>query len=253
MGTTEDAINLLFADCEQYSPCTYEWFSREAPQAQIELPGYWISQTEITNAQYRACVDAGACTPPSDPRYYDDPAFDAAPVVYVTWNQALEYAGWLSPNGDVRLPNEAEWEYAARGVDSLIYTWGNEFDAMQLNYCDSTCPSDSRDFDSDDGYPELAPVGSYPSGASWVGALDMAGNVREWTVTQYHETMFLYPYDPSDGRNEIVIDRNEARIVRGGSWSTVSRDVRTATRGVSPFPMDGENDIGFRVVIDAAA
>jgi len=50
-----------------------------------------------------------------------------------------------------------------------------------------------------------------------------------------------------------VIDRNEARIVRGGSWSTVSRDVRTATRGVSPFPMDGENDIGFRVVIDAAA
>lgn len=253
MGTSEADADMLFADCESAigaGNCPYEWFGREVPQSDVTLPAFWISETEITNAQYRMCVDAGACTPPSDTRYYDDAAFDNAPVVYVTWDQAREFALWLSPNGDVHLPNEAQWEYAARGVDALVYPWGDDFDPNRVNYCDSTCLWESRDFDTDDGNPELGQVGMYPEGASWVGALDMAGNVREFTTTMYHEQAFLYPYDPSDGRNEIETDRNEARVVRGGSWQTVSRDVRTATRGVSPFPMAGEADLGFRVVIE---
>lgn len=247
MGTSDADVDALFADCEAAlgaGGCTYEWFSRESPQADITFDTpFWISRTEITNAQYAECVTAGACTPPSDTTAYDDPAYSAYPVVYVTWEQANQFADWFGG----RLPNEAEWEYAARGATGSVYPWGDEFDASRLNFCDTTCPREWRAFEDDDGHPEMAPVGSYPN-ESWVGAVDMSGNAAEWTLTQYHEQMYLYPYTPEDGRNDRVTERLEARIVRGGSWLDVPRDTRTATRSAIPYPQDGAIDIGFRVV-----
>jgi formylglycine-generating enzyme required for sulfatase activity len=168
-------------------------------------------------------------------------------VVYVTWEQANQFADWFGG----RLPNEAEWEYAARGANGFTYPWGNAFDASRLNFCDMTCPREWRAFE-DDGSPEMAPVGSYAN-ASWVGAVDMSGNAAEWTLTQYHEQMYLYPYDPADGRNDRVTERLDARIVRGGSWLSVARDTRTASRSAIPAPQDGTSDIGFRVIaVDGA-
>jgi formylglycine-generating enzyme len=254
MGTSTEDVDLLFTDCEEAlgeGNCEYEWFSRETPQTDVTFDSpFWISRREVTNTQYTECVEAGACTPPSDTTTYDDPAYSDFPVVYVSWEQANEYGDWFGG----RLPNEAEWEYAARGVDSVIYPWGDEFDTSLLNFCDTTCPRDWRAFDADDGYPELAPVGAYPN-ESWVGAVDMSGNATEWTLAQYHELMYLYPYTPDDGRNDRVTERNDARIARGGSWIDVPRDTRTASRSAIPDPElhIGTGDIGFRVVADYAS
>jgi formylglycine-generating enzyme required for sulfatase activity len=249
IGTSKEDVDLLFADCETAlgkGNCQYEWFDRETPQSEITFTSpFWISRTEITNAQYAECVTAGACTPPSDTTAFADPAFSDYPVVYITWEQANQYADSVG----ARLPNEAEWEYAARGVDSLVYPWGSDFDPAQANFCDTPCPRDWRAFDADDGYPELAPVGSYP-GSSWVGALDLSGNAAEWTLSMYEESLYRYPYTSDDGRNDRVTDRLDARIVRGGSWESVQRDTRAAARTAVPYPQDGTGAIGFRVVTD---
>lgn len=251
IGSTEEEVFLWFSDCESVlgeGNCQYDWFSREAPQAEVTFAEpFWIGQTEVTNAQYRTCVDAGACTPPADTTFFDDSSFDEHPVIYVSWNQALEFADWVGG----RVPSEAEWEYAARGVDRLTFPWGDEFDGTVLNFCDSICPRDWRNSSFEDGYERTSPVGEYPDGASWVGALDMGGNVWEWTVNIFHETTFLYPYDKDDGRELIDNEgRNEARIRRGGSWENVPRDLRTAGRSAIPFPMNGMVDTGFRIVMD---
>ncbi|GIL11577.1 MAG: hypothetical protein BroJett038_02970 [Chloroflexota bacterium] len=83
------------------------------------------------------------------------------------------------------LPTEREWEYAARGPDGLDYPWGDAFDGTWLNFCDKNCVYSWRETSVDDGYAQTAPVGSYVSGASWVGALDMSGNIWEWTSSLY--------------------------------------------------------------------
>jgi len=108
--------------------------------------------------------------------YFDESDYSDYPVIWVTRDQAAEYCSWVGG----RLPTEAEWEYAARGPENLTFPWGNEFDPSRVNYCDASCAHGVVDPSCDDGYPETAPVGSFSSGVSWSGALDMAGNVREW-------------------------------------------------------------------------
>jgi formylglycine-generating enzyme required for sulfatase activity len=206
--------------------CQPDNFGDESPAHPVALSGFWIDQTEVTNGQYQKCEQAGACMPPNGtgshfrPTYYGDPEYTDYPVILVTREQASQYCRWTGGS----LPTEAEWEYAARGPESWIYPWGNDFDGTRLNYCDASCDAGPNDPDVDDGYPETAPVGSFPSGASWVGALDMAGNVREWVADGYGPYTAdpqVDPTGPADG----------GPVPHGGSWLDLPNLVRSANRG----------------------
>jgi formylglycine-generating enzyme required for sulfatase activity len=154
---------------------------------------------------------------------YGDPLYADYPV-NLNWFQADAYATWRGG----RLPTEAQWEYAARGPDNRVYPWGSTFEANALNFCDVNCPPSTtyeRDPNADDGYSQLAPVGSFPIGVSWVGALDMAGNAWEWTSSIYQP----YPYHFEDGREDQTVT-DASRVLRGGTWFSNAEQVRAACR-----------------------
>lgn len=166
---------------------------------QIITQPYYIAQYPVTNAQWAIGVRAGVVEEPEgkDPLgWYYDPKMVDVPVVGVSWLAAKKYADWLR----CRLPTELEWEYAARGIDNLIYPWGNEWNP------------DARVWSGNsDGKPMS--VNSKPEGASWVDARHMSGNVFEW-VSSAH---LRYPYNVDDGREDVVgVGMN--RVIRGGSW-----------------------------------
>lgn len=198
------------------------WYPDDVTTQTVNLPAFWIMQTEVTNAQYKKCVDAHICAN-EETALWNNPNYTQHPVTNVTWQQASAYAGWVGS----RLPSEAEWEKAARGTDGRIYPWGWEWDGSRLNFCDESCSDefwqDSRD---NDQYAETAPVGSYPTGASIYGALDMAGNVWEWTSSQH----------------------DEDRVIRGGSWNRNLLAARTDYHYYAG-PNTASGAIGFRVVI----
>ena len=214
----------------------------ERPVHEVTLDAFWIDRTEVTNEQYAACVADKACNPPGayalsplTNAYYGDPEYADYPVVRVNWYDAVAYAEWAGG----RLPTEAEWEYVARGPESLVYPWGNEFDGERLNYCNH-CNGGV-----DDGYVGLAPVGMYPDGASWVGALDMLGNVAElvndwYEVDSYTRLPATNPFGPSSGIGKVI---------RGGSWTPYSSEwtVYNTFRTYQGL-LSRRDDGGFRIV-----
>lgn len=220
-------------------------WSLEDPAHTVALDSFWIDQTEVTNAAYRHCVGAGACRAPTtcswgDPTYGDESMADH-PVICVAWQAAQDYCQWAGG----RLPTEAEWEYAARGPDSATYPWGDEFDGTRLNSCDANCPhQDRRVPDYDDGYAQTASVASYPAGASWCGALDMAGNVWEWVADWYGS------YPLARQLNPVGPESGSERIVRGGSWFDDNRyGFLRADNRHAYEPRAYDHLVGFRCVI----
>jgi eukaryotic-like serine/threonine-protein kinase len=206
----------------------------------IWLDGYFIDNFEVTNEQFAECVAAGACTPPSSfnsstqQSYYDNPAFTDYPVLYSTWEEAQTYCLWSGK----RLPTEAEWEKAARGVmDTRFFPWGDQspnctianFYNIQEN---RPCVNDTTR------------VGSYRLGASPYGLLDMAGNVAEWVsdwygADYYKSSPYVNPTGPSSGTEKVL---------RGGSWNTNWNLLQVTDR----WPQDPGSEfytVGFRCVL----
>jgi formylglycine-generating enzyme required for sulfatase activity len=199
-------------------------WDNEKPQSHLRLDAFWIMRTEVTNAQYAKCVQAGVCTEPGNTRW-NDAAYAEHPVTDVSWYQASEYAQWVGG----RLPTEAEWEKACRGPDKRTYTWG-----------DAPPTKVHANFGMLVG--DTTPVGSYPKRASPYGVLDMAGNVWEWTSSQF----VGYPYDPNDGREDPP--QSTQKVLRGGSYGDHVRYMRCAAR--QGFDSrDAVRSVGFRVVL----
>ncbi|MBN1285796.1 MAG: SUMF1/EgtB/PvdO family nonheme iron enzyme [Anaerolineae bacterium] len=219
-------------------------YEDERPVHRVCLSAFWIGQTEITNAQYRACAEAYECTIPKGTEYFDR-NFSDYPITRITWEQASQFASWIGGN----LPTEAQWEYAARGPAGWVYPWGNLFDfgSIRLNFCDVTCYiEDIRDETQNDGYQLKAPVGSYPRGASWVGALDMAGNVWEWIFDYYNTYSYELMNDGAINPVAADINVNGAHVVRGGGFMNNDYSTRSATRG---FGSSSYEHVGFRITI----
>lgn len=177
---------------------------------------FWIDKYEVTQAQFARFGGQQAQSPGF--------AGEQRPVERITWIEALDFCALRG----ARLPSEREWEYAARGPDGLKYPWGNEWDETKAVWAGN---SDRQ----------TAEVGSIPEGASWVGALDMSGNVWEWVSSIYR----AYPYRADDGREDSA-NRTDSRVLRGGSWNyTLTVNLRAASRVRRTSDYWG-NGLGFR-------
>ena len=190
--------------------------------------GFWIDRFEITNESFQQFVRDGAF---NERRYWSERGWrmhegrrtpypmlktfaePRQPRVKITWYEAEAYAAWRGG----KLPTEAQWEWAARGPDSLRYPWGNRFrdGAANMDRLDLRC---------------TRPAGSYPNGRSWCGAEDMAGNAWEWTADGYDP----YAYRRAPQLDPLTPLAGPLRVIRGGAWGGTPGgsigDVRAARR-----------------------
>ena len=204
--------------------------SDEKPKHKVYLDAYWMGKYPVTNAQYAAFVKANGYKKPSHWKGEISANKADHPVVWVDWKDAQAFCLWASKVSDkaVHLPSEAQWEKAARGTNGRTYPWGEEAPNPRL-------------LNFDENVRDTTAVGSYPAGVSPYGALDMAGNVWEWTADWYGEDY----YSKSPGKNPTGPASGEKRVLRGGSWGSVVRHVRSANRGCY-VPGDTDDVGGFR-------
>jgi formylglycine-generating enzyme required for sulfatase activity len=218
------------------------WYDGERPRGMFSTGSYAIMRTPVTNAEYAAFVgETGHPAPDVDRETWVSyrlahpyertrrhawrdgvPPEGRAdhPVVLVSHDDAVAFAAWLSERTGMqwRLPTELEWEKAARGIDGRVFPWGDRFEPDRLN-------------SHDRGPFDTMPVGAFPSGASPFGALDMAGQVYEWTANE------------AEGEDRY--------LVKGGSWDDKGCGVcRPAARHGRPATIK-HILIGFRLVADA--
>lgn len=189
---------------------------------------FWIDQTEVTQVDFEQLGGVK-----NKPNAFDG---DQRPVENITWFEASNFCA----KRGTRLPTEREWEYAARGPDALIFPWGNSFDADNAVYAENT--------------DETENVGSRSAGVSWVGTLDMGGNVWEWVSSIYGidnlnfdfsepgEKIYLYPYDAADGREQNSQDETHIRVNRGGSAILFAPSISASRRNIGP--PNGRSPVG---------
>ena len=193
-------------------------FDDARPRHQATVDAFFLDKTEVTNAQYKAFCDAVKYPVPP---HWTNGTFpngqENFPVTRVSWWEANAYAKWAGK----RLPTEKEWERAARGTDGRAYPWGEAWDKNRAI--------------SDGETPQ--PVGSKPEGASPVGALDMSGNVWEWTANWYEAYQDAPVTFPEYG--------TQMKVIRGGSFISNDRVARTYYRSVNR-PNARSEYIGFR-------
>ena len=248
----EEATDALALCKELSSECiaNLDNFKNEAPPHMVVLDAFWIDQTEVTNAMFTKfiaetgysteaeesgssfLVQLGATVEGIDWAHPSDPSSDLSnimdhPVVHVSWKDAQAYCTWANR----RLPTEAEWEMAARGIDGRTYPWGSKLPNNDLlNYNGAVGGSTEVD--------------DYPAGASPYGVLDMAGNVWEWVADWYGEDY----YSTSRSSNPSGPFSSDYKVRRGGSWVSSGVNVRTVTRDPQT-PTVTTNLVGFRCAL----
>ncbi len=198
----------------------------EQPANAVFVDAFEIDQYEVTNEQFQVFVEQTGYATDAEQAgesmtwrtfAQDKPQH---PVVMVSWNDAVAFCEWAGK----RLPTEPEWEKAARGGEGLVYPWGNEWALGQANTEEA-------------GHRGTTVVGSFPSGASPYGVMDMAGNVSEWTSDWYE----AYPgctYQSSYFGEKF-------RVIRGGGWFSDEHLVRATERSCSTVTLHND-DVGFR-------
>jgi len=234
--TDVKGASMLLVPAGKFTMGSNNDFINEKPAHFVNLSAYYIDKFEVTNGSYNFCVQEGKCKPPTkrssttQQSYFGNPSYDNYPVIYVTWEMAHTYCEWR----DARLPSEAEWEKAARGIDGRIYPWGDTIKDSNANYNGLV------------GDP--INVGKYDSGVSPYGLFDMAGNVQEWVSDWYQENYYstisdgiLNPQGPLLGQE---------RVLRSGSWDAGKNFIRTSYRFKSS-PSVSFYNIGFRCAKDA--
>jgi formylglycine-generating enzyme required for sulfatase activity len=222
----------------------------EKPVHKVTVANFRLDRTEVTVGAYAECMRAGKC---SEPELYTaergnyrvfcnwhHPEGRAShPINCVDYEQARVFCAWAGK----RLPTEEEWELAARaGGEGRKFPWGNdEPSPTRLNACGAECtknliaqrfPGGKTMYSASDGWPETAPVGSFPAGASKHGVLDLAGNVWEWTSSLYAT------YDGSTSEPK--------RVLRGGSWGGGDARTERTTNRFRLDPSSRAQFLGFR-------
>jgi formylglycine-generating enzyme required for sulfatase activity len=252
------------ADLEQRIRDHFQGWINTAP---VTVDPIALARYPVTNAQFKQFIDADGYNPAApwwdaagaawlreplpkrdqdgwirrlqkdSPEFWDDPDVGIVrpnhPVVGVSWYEAVAFCAWLTQHLNdgylYRLPSEAEWEFAARGAERRIYAWGNELpDGERANY------QRNAEYTS--------AVGCYPAGTTPEGLLDMAGNVWEWTRSEYRN----YPYAPDDGRESGSDPAQKTFTLRGGAWYLHPLYLRAALRLVNT-PGPHVQYVGFRL------
>lgn len=242
MGTTDEQAE--YANGLEAPIWARARITTEQPAHEVCITkSYWIDKYEVTVESFNAFIGAGGYT---NSEFWSEKGLEWLnnqdvrdltnrcpenkelnhPKTCITWYEAEAYAKWRGGS----LPTEAQWEFAARGEESLVYPWGNEWDASKTNVLDSE---------------GTMPVGSFPEGASWVGALDMAGNVMEWVADWWassYETIADIRDDPTGVRISAI------KVEKGGWWGSNPVVSRSAYRHFEDPPTYQDHHIGFRIV-----
>ncbi len=238
IGQTSTEYNQIIAAerCNSMEEEARNWYKVSVNEKPVAIAAFALARYPVTNAQYALFIEAGGYNPDApwwdtagrawlhpdqrtQPSRWNDARFGYArpnhPVVGVTWYEATAFCCWLTQylndGYTYRLPSEAEWEYAARGLARRLYAWGEaEPDGERANF--------------DNIYTGTTAVGCFTNGATPEGILDLAGNVWEWTRSVYRP----YPYDPGDGREDAADPAQECFTLRGGGWCDLSITLRAS-------------------------
>jgi len=242
-----DGMVMVYVPAGEFEMGSTQGASDEQPVHTVALDGFWIDRTEVTNAQLAAFLnerdnqteggvtwldleDENCMIERVGGKHRPQSGYADHPVIEVSWYGAKAYCEWAGG----RLPTEAEWEHAARGPDGHTYPWGSDAptcERAQFRECSG----------------RTVPVGSRPGGASWCGALDMAGNVWEW-VNDWYDSDY---YGRSPSRNPAGPSSGERRVLRGGSWEVyLTSSIRSANR-YRVIPRVTERNFGFRCARDS--
>jgi len=208
----------------------------DRPTRKLQVPAFWIDKYPVTNAEYAKFVLAKKYRPPLNWNKGVIPEGTADhPVSLISWYNARDYCAWAGK----RLPEEVEWEKAARGTDARRWPWGNQMDVSRLNTYYSV--------------GHATAVTTYKHGASVYGAMDMAGNISEWVFDVFKpyatskETVLTFKArkDQFTGTGQENVERSVYRVMRGGSWKSDPFSTETYHRNYS-LPNMASDFYGFR-------